>query len=82
MKVYPQDQIGSMLLLQLADANLFVFAVAAIVAALPVGAAVYIAYRMHLRSVKAAEEAVLCTRVLMCGASDCVRSLPPRFPHG
>ena len=43
-------------LLQLAETDLFVLTLAAVIAALPVGAAVYLAYRLHQRSAKAAEE--------------------------
>lgn len=48
-----QTAVG--LLLQ-ADPDLFILAAAALIAALPVGAAIYLAYRLHSRSVKTAEE--------------------------
>ena len=57
MKVFlEQLTLIGPLLLQLAEADLFILAAAAIFAALPVGAVVYLAYRLNQRNTKAAEE--------------------------
>ena len=44
------------LLLHLAETDFFVLAVAAVIAALPVGAVIYLAYRLQQRTARAAEE--------------------------